>query len=144
MQQLKWLTIGLLLALLVPLAGAQEATGGPYTLDGTVSNGGGSSSGGVYSVVGSAGEFDSTDSPLTGGTYRLVGGGIRIPAPSLLGDCNADGLLDAGDLAALNNVLAGGVAPSTACDANFDGRANANDQACLRLRIFDTTFVCTP
>ena len=60
-----------LIAVLLPaIAPAQLYSVDWYTIDG----GGGSSTGGVYSVSGTIGQPDATQTPLTGGSYSLVGG----------------------------------------------------------------------
>lgn len=66
------LTLGLALG----AATAQAQTGGSYDLTwSSVDGGGGTSTGGSYSLSGSAGQPDASgDTALSGGTYALTGG----------------------------------------------------------------------
>ncbi len=59
---------------LLPLAFSLQAWGQSYSIDWyKVSGGGGTSTGGVYSVSGTIGQHDA-GGPLTGGNYSLTGG----------------------------------------------------------------------
>lgn len=60
------------------------------------------------------------------------------------GDCNLDTVVDAGDLAALQVVIAGAGSAATPCDANADSSVDNSDLACVRLRIFDLSASCAP
>jgi hypothetical protein len=66
------------------------ASAQPYTIDWhTIDGGGGSSSGGVYSVSGTIGQPDTSGTPMTGGAYSVTGGfwalyAVQVPgAPTL-------------------------------------------------------------
>ena len=59
-----------LVFLLCPSARAQSYAIDWFTIDG----GGGTSTGGVYSVNGTIGQPDANQTPMTGGNYSLVGG----------------------------------------------------------------------
>jgi hypothetical protein len=51
------------------------APGQSYSIDwSTIDGGGGTSTGGVYSVVGTIGQPDASVQPMTGGNYSLIGG----------------------------------------------------------------------
>ena len=61
-------------ALLTLLAAAISASAQTYSIDWfTIDGGGGTSTGGVYSLSGTIGQPDA-GGPMTGGTYSLVGG----------------------------------------------------------------------
>src|SRR5437870_13689972 len=79
-----WLTLamGLLLSARV---GAQNYSIDWFTIDG----GGGTSTGGVYSLSGTIGQPDANAQPMTGGNYSLVGGfwslfAVQTPGAPLL------------------------------------------------------------
>ena len=60
----------LLLALLVPITGSAQ----PYSIDWyKIAGGGGTSTGGTYSLSGTIGQADASGA-MTGGGYSLVGG----------------------------------------------------------------------
>ena len=66
------------------------ASAQPYTIDWhTIDGGGGSSTGGVYSVSGTIGQPDASVTPMTGGAYSVTGGfwalyAVQVPgAPTL-------------------------------------------------------------
>jgi len=51
------------------------ATAQPYSISWfTIDGGGGTSSGGIYSLSGTIGQPDANNTPMTGGTYSLTGG----------------------------------------------------------------------
>jgi len=51
------------------------ASAQPYAIDWhTIDGGGGTSTGGVYSVAGTIGQPDVSQQPMTGGNYSLTGG----------------------------------------------------------------------
>ncbi len=70
------LTIKFLCFGLLPSAFCLQASGQTYSIDWyKVSGGGGTSTGGVYSVSGTIGQHDATaNGALTGGNYSLTGG----------------------------------------------------------------------
>ncbi len=65
-------------------------SGGPYDLSwSTIDSGGGTSTGGVYSVSGTIGQHDA-GGPMTGGNYSLTGGfwslyAVQTPGDPVLG-----------------------------------------------------------
>jgi len=75
----------LMAGLAVGLATAANTRAQPYSIDWfKVAGGGGTSSGGGYSVSGTIGQADANQKPLTGATYSLVGGFwslYALPAP---------------------------------------------------------------
>jgi len=75
-------SVGLIMLLFfsAALAHAQTYSVDWHTLDG----GGGTSTGGVYSVSGTIGQPDASPQPLTGGNYSVIGGFwslLAVPAP---------------------------------------------------------------
>lgn len=76
---------GLLVAGFALLAAAQTYTIDWHTIDG----GGGTSTGGVYSVSGTIGQPDASTTTMTGGSYSLTGGfwslyAVQTPGAPLL------------------------------------------------------------
>ena len=66
-------------AFLALLAGVLRMSAQTYSVDWfTIDGGGGTSTGGVYSVSGTLGQPDA-GAPMTGGTYSLVGGFWILP-----------------------------------------------------------------
>lgn len=75
-------------------------------------------------------------------------------ASTLSGDCNGDGVLNAGDYSALalevadqdgdslHHVAQGNFKGTEQCDANYDGKINAIDYTCLRRKIFENPTAC--
>lgn len=66
------------------------ASAQPYAIDWhTIDGGGGTSTGGMYSVAGTIGQPDVSQQPMTGGNYSLTGGfwalyAVQVPgAPTL-------------------------------------------------------------
>lgn len=76
----------LLLGLLVPAIGFAQT----YSIDwSTIDGGGGTSTGGVYSVSGTIGQPDASVQPMTGGNFSLTGGfwslfAVQTPGAPLL------------------------------------------------------------
>lgn len=59
------------------ISGAVSAgpSGGDFEItNSTIDNGGGTSSGGEFTLTGTIGQHDASDTPATGGSYRLSGG----------------------------------------------------------------------
>jgi len=87
-------TLGIIL-LVGAAAGAQKALGPAYDLSWhTIDGGGGTSTGGTYSLSGTIGQHDASTSLMTGGTFELAGGfwaGGGEPFPPCLGDIEPDG-----------------------------------------------------
>lgn len=83
-QELRWLFCGLVLLVFCVTVQAQ-----PYSIDWyKVAGGGGTSTGGVYSVSGTIGQPDA-GGPLTGGNYSVTGGfwalyAVQMPGAPLL------------------------------------------------------------
>ncbi|MFZ4576322.1 MAG: hypothetical protein ACOYN0_18205, partial [Phycisphaerales bacterium] len=90
------------LGLLFPLIAAAPAFG-QYSISWyTVDGGGGTSSGGTYTLSGTIGQPDA-GAPLTGGTFTLVGGfwaGAGVTPNPCPGDYNDDGGVDGDDVIA--------------------------------------------
>jgi hypothetical protein len=56
------------------------ASAQPYAIDwSTIDGGGGTSTGGVYSVSGTIGQPDASTTPATGGVYSVTGGFWALP-----------------------------------------------------------------
>src|SRR5687767_104590 len=78
-----------------------------FTLDWHTIDGGGAmfSTGGTFSLGGTIGQPDASSTPMTGGTFALVGGFWPVAAASepspCPGDLDGDGDVDLSDLAAL-------------------------------------------
>ncbi|MCE7972923.1 MAG: hypothetical protein DYG92_01170 [Leptolyngbya sp. PLA1] len=120
-------------AVLLTFAAASPALAQPtidwYTIDG----GGGTSTGGTYSLSGTIGQPDA--GVMTGGTYTLSGGfwvGAATPAPPCDPDLNQDGNVDQDDVLYLINVIGGGDNPTGIDpDFNLDGNADQDDVLAL-------------
>src|SRR5215470_771485 len=69
-RHLSFVILAWLLSLAVPQAPAQSYAIDWFTVDG----GGGTSSGGVYSLSGTLGQPDANTPPMTGGNFSLTGG----------------------------------------------------------------------
>lgn len=66
-----------------------------------------------------------------------------VPPVSDPGDCNADSLIDSGDLSAINLELSNpGSFTATGCDANESGSVDGADRTCIRQKIFDPSATC--
>jgi hypothetical protein len=84
------LAAGLFCLCLLPSAFCLRASGQPYSIDWSkISGGGGTSTGGVYSVSGTIGQHDA-GGPMSGGSYSLTGGfwslfAVQTPGAPLLG-----------------------------------------------------------
>ena len=86
--------LALILGLLVPLAGLAQS----YSIDWSkVAGGGGTSTGGVYSVSGTIGQPDASATAMTGGSFSLTGGFwslisvVQTPGAPLLSVANSGG-----------------------------------------------------
>ncbi|MCC6951151.1 MAG: hypothetical protein IT433_06860 [Phycisphaerales bacterium] len=120
-------------ALITLTAAASPALAQPtidwYTIDG----GGGTSTGGTYTLSGTIGQPDA--GVMSGGTYTLSGGfwvGASTPAPPCDPDLNQDGNVDQDDVLYLINVIGGGDNPSGIDpDFNLDGNADQDDVLAL-------------
>ena len=121
-------------ALVLPLctqaASAQSFEVLWYTIDG----GGGSSSGGPFTVNGTIGQPDASE-PLTGGAFTLRPGfwpGV-LRNNSCAADVNGDGVLDLGDIQAFVALFIGG---DLGADFNPDGVLDNGD-----IQAFVTAFL---
>ncbi len=111
------------LIVMAALTGSTRAQS--YDLSWHTLDGGGAmfSTGGVYSLGGTIGQADASSfaAPMTGGGYTLVGGFWTVgslPSCSCLGDMNADGLKNGGDIQQFARCVVG----SGPCDcADVDG-----------------------
>ena len=111
------LALGLLISALGLPAKAQTYSIDWFTIDG----GGGTSTGGVYSVSGTIGQPDANATPMTGGNYSLTGGFW-----SLLSVVQTTGApLLSVTRTTINTVLVSWVSPST----GFDLQVNTNSVA---------------
>ena len=109
--------LGLLISALGLPAKAQTYSIDWFTIDG----GGGTSTGGVYSVSGTIGQPDANATPMTGGNYSLTGGFW-----SLLSVVQTTGApLLSVTRTTINTVLVSWVSPST----GFDLQVNTNSVA---------------
>ncbi len=108
----------------VMVSGGAVGLGGPaYTIDTfTIDGGGGTSSGGVYTLSGTIGQHDAA-APTQGGAYTLTGGfwgGVQTsPSP-----CNAADLAEPFgvlDLADINVFVSGFVTQDPAADLDDNG-----------------------
>ena len=82
--------VGIIATILVVPAPLRAQSGGPYDLSwSTIDGGGGTSTGGPYSLSGTIGQPDA-GGPMTGGAYSLIGGfwsvvsAIQTPGAPLL------------------------------------------------------------
>lgn len=93
----------------------------------TIDGGGGTSSGGSFSLSGTAGQFDA--GVLTGGTYTLIGGfwggaGVAVACPPCGYDLSGDNVVDQLDLLLLIRY----VQLQDPCgDLNCDGEYDSED-----------------
>jgi hypothetical protein len=60
----------------------------------------------------------------------------------LRGDCNADTVIDAGDVSALAIALTGGLSDTSSCDVNGDTLLNQADVLCLQAKLFSLNAAC--
>ncbi|MCC6676664.1 MAG: hypothetical protein IT436_05925 [Phycisphaerales bacterium] len=107
----------------VLLAAASQATAQPYEIRWyTIDGGGGTSSGGVYTLSGTAGQHDA--GVLTAAPWVLEGGywpGVVAPCPA---DLNGDGLVDFADYLEFLNLYDAG---DLRVDFNGDGLVDFAD-----------------
>ena len=109
-----------ILGLAVSPASAQQYAVPWYTIDG----GGGTFSGGPFSLSGTVGQHDAGP-VMRGGPFTLSGGfwGGVVPSPCGA-DFNGDGLVNTLDVLAFFNAWAAG---DSAADINGDGTVNTLD-----------------
>lgn len=121
-------------------------------LSGDALNGGNNSllpneSGLGVDVDGDSAVDDPIDVDQRGAGFARIGQGVvdagAYEEQSLRGDCNADGLLDAGDIAALNIELSNPASfDPIGCDVDVSGVIDSADAACTRARAFDPDAIC--
>jgi hypothetical protein len=123
------------LAVLAPLLFAVAAIAN-FSVDWhTVDGGGGTLSGGAYSVSGTIGQHDA-GAPLTAGAFSITGGfwaGASSPA-ACAGDTNGDGLVNGADLSVLLSQFGQNVPAGTGADFNSSGSVNGADLSVLLSR----------
>jgi hypothetical protein len=101
-----------------------KSSGGPYVLDWyTIDGGGGTSSGGAYTLSGTIGQHDAS-TPLTGGAYTLGPGFWYGAGTTCAADIDGDGLLTFGDVSAFLTFFNGG---NPAADIDGDGLLTFGD-----------------
>lgn len=91
---------------------------------------------------------DPIDVDQRGTGFERIGQGLvdagAYEGQTLPGDCNADGIFDAGDVAALNIELSSPASfDPIGCDADGNGAVTAADLVCTRALVFDPTAVCS-
>ena len=121
MTNTKWtvLTAGVVLGL------AEAAWGQSFTIPWhTIDGGGGTSSGGAFTLSGTIGQHDA-GGPMTGGGFSLSGGfwAGEVGDPCI-GDFNGDGTVNTLDVLAFLNAWTAG---ETSADINGDGTVNTLD-----------------
>ncbi|GJM19571.1 MAG: hypothetical protein DHS20C14_17840 [Phycisphaeraceae bacterium] len=109
---------------------APRSSGGPYVLDWyTIDGGGGTSSGGVYTLSGTIGQHDAA-APSSGGVFTLAPGfWPGVTTNDCFPDCTGDSVLNVDDIecfvtAFLGDDLAGG-------DCTGNGVLNVDDIECF-------------
>lgn len=123
----------LLAASLSVLAVGSAVMADPFTITWyTIDGGGGTSSGGSFTLSGTIGQPDA-GAAMTGGSFSLTGGfwaGISAPAPvgCSPADVLADGVVDGSDFVAfINSFAIGDVTIDPVADINRDGIVDGND-----------------
>jgi len=90
----------------------------------TIDGGGGTSSGGSFTLSGTIGQHDA-GGPMTGGSYSLTGGfWAGTNAEPCVGDFNGDGTVNTLDVLAFLNAWTAG---EGSADINDDGTVNTLD-----------------
>lgn len=98
----------------------------------TIDGGGGTSSGGDFKLSATIGQPDA-GAPLVGGIFTLVGGfwpgtqSPNVPECVLIGDMNADGLLNGADISEFVTCVIGGGQDCACADVNESGVADVAD-----------------
>jgi hypothetical protein len=105
--------------MLAPAAHAQVLDVSWYTIDG----GGGTSTGGPWSLSATIGQPDA-GGPMTGGSFSLSGGFWPGAGPTCRPDINGDGQVNVSDFLAFLSLYSAG---STRADFNADGQVNVQD-----------------
>ena len=125
----RYLMIPALLALVASTAAAADFTIVQYTIDG----GGGTSTGGGFSLQGTIGQPDA--GYLTGGSFDLEGG-FWTSTPTCPGDTDGDADVDLSDLALLLSQF--GEVGAFAGDVNGDGNVDLTDLAIILANFGET------
>lgn len=107
---------GFFLLLLVSTGNAQQYAIDWFTIDG----GGGTSTGGIYSVSGTIGQPDAAVQPMVGGNYSLIGGFWSVIAVAAPGSPNLKIVLTT-----TNTVVVSWPPPSTGFDLQQNADLNA-------------------
>jgi hypothetical protein len=105
----------------------------------TIDGGGGTSTGGGFTLSGTIGQPDA--GAMSGGDFALVGGfwaggAAADPGPTCTGDLNGDGVVNVSDLLLLFDSW--GSCPGCPADFNGDGVVNVSDL----LILFDNWGAC--
>ncbi|MFT5423153.1 MAG: hypothetical protein ACI89L_000927 [Phycisphaerales bacterium] len=115
-----------LIALAVAAGSASIAQAQPFEIPWyTIDGGGGTSTGGTFSLSGTIGQHDAAQG-LAGGTFTLDSGfwpGVTMPPPCPA-DTNGDGILDNGDIGTFVTLFLAG---DIAADFNGDGILDNGD-----------------
>jgi hypothetical protein len=119
-------------ALMLPIAARALADG--YQVDWCTVDGGGAmtSAGGAYSLAGTIAQPDARSfaTPMTGGTYSLVGGfwPVALPTCSLPGDMDLSTLRNGADIQGFVNCLLGINGTNCTCaDISGNGAVGPED-----------------
>jgi len=118
--------VTVVLSALVLTVAVQSASAQPYEIEWyTIDGGGGTSSGGSYTLSGTIGQHDAS-TPLSGGQFTLSPGFWpgALRAPACRPDINNDGVLDLGDIQAFVALF---LASDLAADFNPDGVLDTGD-----------------
>lgn len=118
--------VSVVLSALVLSVAIESAHAQPYEISWyTIDGGGGTSTGGPFTLSGTIGQHDAS-TPLSGGTFTLQPGfwpGALL-APACPTDVNGDGVLDLGDIQAFVSLFLAG---DIAADFNPDGVLDLGD-----------------
>jgi len=98
----------------------------------TIDGGGGTSTGGAFTLSGTIGQPDASVTPMTGGAFTLTGGfwagAGTPPVPGCTADVNNDGVVDGNDFVAfINSFSVGDVSVDPIADVNNDLIVDGND-----------------
>jgi len=121
----RYLVLGMLFFSIQSAAMAQ-----PFSIDWfTVDGGGGSSTGGAFTLSGTIGQSDAASNPtLTGGTFELTGGFWPVSNVCYcLADMNHDGKKDGLDVQSFLNCVLSGSGDCTCADTDQAGGVTLAD-----------------
>ena len=99
----------------------------------TIDGGGGTTSGGPFTIAGTIGQPDPGPPVLTGGSFTITGGFWAVPPPCP-GDTNGDNQINGADLSVLLSQFNSAVTPGSGADFNGDGLVNGADLSVLLSR----------